>query len=125
MIGVIVFLGTGQYMRLVHDQLRGIPDAQRMLFRSTHIYLLLVSLINVSLGLYFTPPPGNWRRRLASLGSVLLLVAPWLLLLGFATEPWLSELARPYTRPALFSALGGIVLHLLAATGQRTNTARD
>jgi hypothetical protein len=49
LLGVIAFVGTGQY----HEHLRGMTDAQRLLFRSTHIYLLLASLLN----LYLTTSP--------------------------------------------------------------------
>ena len=51
--GVVLFLGTGQYMDRVHDHLRGMEDVRRMLFRSAHIYLLWSSLLNLALGLYF------------------------------------------------------------------------
>jgi hypothetical protein len=34
-VGVVGFLGTGQYMDRAHDHLRGMDDARRLLFRST------------------------------------------------------------------------------------------
>ena len=43
LLGVLAFLATGQY----HEHLRGMDDAQRLLFRSAHIYLLLASLLNL------------------------------------------------------------------------------
>ena len=46
------FLARGQYMDLAHDHLRGLEEATRLLFRSTHIYLLFSALLNVVLGLY-------------------------------------------------------------------------
>jgi len=39
--GVVAFLLTGQYMDRVHDHLRDMDPTPRLLFRSTHIYLLL------------------------------------------------------------------------------------
>jgi hypothetical protein len=110
--GVAVFLATGQYMDRAHDHFRDMDDTRRLLFRSTHIYLLLASLLNLSLGLYLSDAGPGWRRWAQRAGSALVLLAPPLLVAGFATEPWLSGLDRPYSRPALYGALAGMVLHL-------------
>jgi len=120
LVFLVVFLGTGQYMDLVHDHLRGMDDVRRMLFRSVHIYLLLAALLNLALGLYLRPGAEAPARLLQILGSLPVLVAPALLLQAFFTEPQLAELARPYTRPALYSMLGGMLLHLLAVAGDRS-----
>ncbi len=116
--GVAAFLGTGQYMDRWHDHLRGMADAQRMLFRSTHIYLLWASLLNVVAGLYLAGRAG-WRRVPQNLGSCLLLLAPATLLVAFSTEPWLDGLDRPYSRPAIYGSLAGVILHLVAAGADR------
>jgi hypothetical protein len=118
-VGIVAFIATGQYMDLYHAHLVGMPDVQRMLFRSTHIYLLLASITNAALGLHLTPSMSGWRRVVAGVGSTLLLLAPLLILIGFSTEPWLSNLDRPYSRPALFGSLAGIVLHLVAVPWRR------
>jgi hypothetical protein len=99
-------------MDKVHDQLRGMDDARRLLFRSAHLYLLFGSLVNLALGLYLSPAPG-WRRWVRPVGSVLILAAPFLAAAGFFTEPWLSELERPYSRPAAYGCLAGMMLHLV------------
>jgi hypothetical protein len=110
--GVVGFLATGQYMDLVHDHLRGMDDARRLLFRSTHLYLLFGSLVNLALGLYLRPAPG-WRRWVRPVGSGLVLSTPFLAAAGFFTEPWLSGLARPYSSPAAYACLAGMFLHLV------------
>jgi hypothetical protein len=110
--GVIGFLGTGQYMDKVHDHLQGMDDARRLLFRSTHLYLLFGSLLNLALGLYLRPALG-WRWWVRLVGSVLLLAAPFLAAAGFFTEPWLSGLDRPYSRPVAYGCLAGMLLHLV------------
>jgi hypothetical protein len=112
--GVAAFLATGQYMDRAHDHLRGMDDARRLLFRSTHIYLLFASLLNAILGLYLPADPGGWRRWARTLGSLLVLAAPPLAAAAFFTEPWLSDLDRPYTRPVAYGSLAGVILHLLA-----------
>lgn len=118
--GIVTFLLTGQYMDRFHAHLVGMPNEQRLLFRSTHIYLLLASALNIPLGLYLAWPVSKIRRGMILLGSAPLIAAPVILLVAFAREPWMTELARPFTRPALFGVLAGIVLHLLAGIPSRS-----
>jgi hypothetical protein len=114
LLGVAAFLASGLYMHFGHDHLRGMDDARRLLFRSTHIYLLFASLLNLALGLYQLPQPAGWRRWLQAAGSALVLAAPPLLATGFLTEPWLTELARPYSLPAIKGSLAGMLLHAVS-----------
>jgi hypothetical protein len=100
-------------MDRAHDHLRGYDDARRLLFRSTHLYLLFTSLVNVALGLYARPASG-WRRWPRNVGSLILLATPALATLAFFTEPWLDGLDRPYTRPTAYGCLAGVVLHIMA-----------
>ncbi len=113
--GVAAFLGTGLYMDRVHGHLRGYDDTVRMLYRSTHIYLLLSASINVMTGLYLRPAESTARRLLQGLGSVALVVGPPILLAAFCVEPYLSDLARPWSRIAIYLTLVGVVFHLLSA----------
>jgi hypothetical protein len=117
--GVIGFLLTGQYMDKVHDRLHGMEDARRLLFRSCHIYLLFGSLLNLALGLYLVPAVG-WRRWVAGAGSALVLVTPFWTAVGFFTEPWLSDLERPYSRPAIIGCFAGMLLHLICWSPRAT-----
>ncbi|MBO6576491.1 MAG: hypothetical protein JJ896_12750 [Rhodothermales bacterium] len=107
---VIMFLATGQYMDRVHAHLEGMADAQRMLFRSTHLYILFTGLMNLGLGIYHQPFRDRLARPLQNVGSLLLLAVPVLITVGFFTEPFLTEFARPYTRPAAYMSLAGGVL---------------
>jgi hypothetical protein len=99
-------------------------DAQRLLFRSTHIYLLLSSLVNLALGLYSRPGIG-WRHWVRSVGSLLVLTAPFVQAIGFFTEPWLSGLARPYTGPAIYACYGGMLLHVIAMSPDKRVAAPE
>jgi len=123
-IGVVGVVGTGQYMDRVHDHLRGMDDARRLLFRSTHLYLLFGSLVNMALGLHHRPAHG-WRRWVRALGSTLVLATPFLAAAGFFVEPWLTDLDRPYTRPATYGCLAGMLLHLLAISAPTVRGERD
>ena len=121
--GVVGFLATGQYMDKVHDHLRGMDDARRLLFRSTHLYLLFGSLVNLALGLYLRPALG-WRRWVRPVGSLLVLATPFLAAAGFFAEPWLSGLERPYSSPAAYGCLAGMLVHLACLqAGRETSCA--
>jgi hypothetical protein len=118
LVTLVAFLASGQYMDREYDHLRGLDDATRLLFRSAHIYLLFSALLNLALGLYLTERPG-WRRWLQRGGSVLLLATPVLFAVAFLTEPWLTELERPYARPGIYFSLAGMLLHLIGSTPPR------
>ena len=111
----VAFFGfTGHWMDGVHDHLVGYDTTTRMLFRSVHIYILLVGIAHFFLGLNYQPATVLWRQALQGIGSLLLLAAPFYLGIAFFTEPWLEELARPYTRPALYAMFGGGLAYFAA-----------
>jgi hypothetical protein len=112
---VVLFAGTGLYMHVRYDHLHGMSDTTRLLFRSTHIYLLFSGLLNLALGLHLATAAAALPRRLQQLGSVLVLLGPLLLLSAFLREPFLGGLARPFTSPAVYTTLVGMGLHWLAS----------
>lgn len=120
---VAVFLGTGQYMDRIHAHLEGMPDGPRMLYRSAHIYLLYAGLLNLLLGAYFMPAAPGWRRGLQAVGSALLLIVPPLLLAAFFAEPALTDLERPWARPAIIMSLAGVACHALGHSGGSSRPA--
>jgi hypothetical protein len=116
LLALIAFALTGQYMDRVHDHLRDMEAAPRLLFRSAHIYLLFSGLLNCVLGLARGPETAPWRRGTAIAGSLCLLATPPLFLLGFFRESWMEGLNRPYCRLAVYLSLAGVLFHLLAQT---------
>jgi hypothetical protein len=118
LIALAAFLATGFYMRLGYNSLRGLDDSTRLLFRSSHIYLLFTALLNLVLGLYAEPARLGWRAWLRQAGSALVLMAPLLCAMAFFREPWLTGLERPYARLAIIGSLVGVLAHL--ASGERT-----
>lgn len=116
---LLAFVASGQFMDLRYDHLRGMDDATRLLFRSTHIYLLFLALVNLTLGLYLTARPPGWRLWLQRIGSVPILVAPFVQGVGFLTEPWMSGLERPYSRTAVIGGFVGMMFHLVGAWPRR------
>lgn len=117
-LGLLAFVLQGQYMDLALAHLVGMADAPRMLFRSSHIYLLLVALLNVVMGVYMRGDIRFLIPELQVVVSVVVLAAPFALLVGFFLEPRLADLMRPYTRPALYGLFGiGVILSLVGVFG--------
>jgi hypothetical protein len=112
---LLVFLMTGQFMDKQLGHLVGMADGPRMLYRSSHIYLLWSGLLNVSLGLYPIQFGHGWSGGAKRLGSVLILVSPPLLLISFFLEPHLSNFERPYSRAANYLVTLGVLLHLFSS----------
>ena len=117
---LLLFFGTGATMHFRYDHLRGMTDATRLLFRSTHIYLLYSALLNLGLGLYLQDAAAPWARRLQQAGSVLILAGPLLALAAFFREPFLGGLQRPFTFPVAVGSLVGIALHLASQGRSRS-----
>ena len=110
----VAFLLTGQYMDRWLGHLEAMADLPRMLYRSGHIYLLFTALLNVVLGLYMADAGNGSARVLARAGSLLILAAPVLLLIGFDREPSRTDYERPYARLAIYGSAAGVLGHLLA-----------
>ncbi|MBD0325271.1 MAG: hypothetical protein ICV68_02510 [Pyrinomonadaceae bacterium] len=115
---VVIFLLTGQYLETYYPHMENVDDGMRMLFRSRHIYILLAGLINIGIGTYFTYQQKRWRQIMQLTGSVLLLVAPFLLLAAFFYEPPRANLQRTFTLPSIVALLTGTLLHLLSGARQ-------
>jgi hypothetical protein len=111
---VIVFLLTGQYMAIHLNSLNGMPDGQRMLYRSRHIYILLSGLLNVGIGTYLTDRLTRGRRILQLVGSGMIATAPGLFLLAFFYEPNLPALQTPLSLLGMIIIFAGTLLHLFS-----------
>lgn len=122
LIGVFVFILTGQYMDREYNHLIDMPDGARMLFRSGHIYFLLASVINVVMGVYCVRARLKLCQLIQVLVSVLFLLSPVLLLIGFFTEPHMDDLLRPYSRLGLYGIFGGVLLLVLQGVLDKENS---
>ena len=112
-IGIFLFLLSGQYMGIVHSQLAGMADGPRMLYRSAHIYLLLLSVIHLMIGVYLQPNQNQLNRIVQGIISLLLFLAPILVMIGFFTEAKLAGLTRPYTLYSMYAIFTVVVIVLL------------
>ena len=111
-LGVLVFLGTGLYMRLGFPDLYAGNEALRYMYRANHIYLLLGSLVNVVLGIYLAAPESGWRALLSRTGSVLAVISPMLLAYAFFAEVPKASPERVLTALGVFSLAAGVVAQL-------------
>ncbi len=116
-IVVVVFLLTGQYMEYVRNPT--LPDGERVLYRSRHIYILLAGLLNLGIGLYFSYRPRGWRRTLQTIGSVLLFIAPAFLLAGFFYEPTRGPEHTMIAPLGIFAVALGTIFHAIGSFRDR------
>ena len=114
-LAVIAFLATGQVMYHAYDQLQGLADGPRLLFRSSHLYILLSAIPHLVLAVYLEPAGAARLGRLQLPMSLLLAAATLLMTAAFFVEPRLTGLSRPLTLAGavalLAAALLAIVLH--------------
>ena len=75
LLGILVFVLSGQAMRQHKPPGRSLADGQRMMFLSRHIYILGSALVNLTLGLYLRLENRGWRRNLQVAGSLLILLS--------------------------------------------------
>jgi len=113
LLGVLVFILTGQYMDHEYNHLSDMSDGPRMLFRSGHIYFLLASVINLVLGVYWVRATSQVSRLIQILISVIVFLSPFLLIVGFFTEPHMHDLLRPYSRLGLYGIFAAAILLVL------------
>jgi hypothetical protein len=123
-LGVAVFLFTGQFMDRRLGHLEGMPDGPRALYRSAHIYILFSALLNLLLGIYVVTSYRRGVRILQYLGSTLLLIAPLLFTYGFFVETPLGTVERAMTREAIYLSLGGVLVHAVAVLLDLRNNTR-
>ena len=109
-ITVLAFLVTGQIMSFHEPPVSGMEWADRLLFRSRHIYLLCGGLVNLAIGVNFLLPERAARRGAAIVGSLLVLTGAVLLFFAFFAEPMAGRAPGPVSSLGLFALFGGVLL---------------
>lgn len=120
--GIAAFLLTGQFMDRQLDHLRGMPDGLRALYRSVHIYILLLALLHLVLGAYANAAAARIGQWIQALGSVALVMALALFVYGFYHETPLGQVERPMVRLGIELSLAGGLLHAIAGYADRART---
>jgi hypothetical protein len=113
--GIVVFVLTGQYMAIFLRGMMDMPDGPRLLYRTSHLYLMWSSLVNLLVGVYFIAANGKVTRIMQCIASALLLAGPPLIIAGFFLESPNNDLDRPFCGWANYFAIAGVIVHAFAS----------
>lgn len=105
---VLVFVLSGLYLKSTLPSFEGVLDGNRMMWRASHIYMMMSATVNVMSGIYYRPFPYSLAAWLQRFGSMMVIVSQAVLLAAFAVEPARNMIERPFT-------LVGCVLLLFGA----------
>ena len=108
-----VFTITGRYMRADFPDKTEIDQTLRILMRSRHIYILLSSLIHMSLGVYLQLRPQLIRKVIQIIGSTVLVISSLMLCWAFVLETYYLQGYSSYSRNGLYLILAGVILHII------------
>jgi hypothetical protein len=117
---IAVFLLTGYHMKFHINHLMEANDRLRFSLRGNHIYILLLGLLNLSLGAYLKVSQTVWRAYLQLIGSLMILTATGLVIVAFFFENK-ELLQRPLTLLAIILTLTGTVLHVVSSLQKKTS----
>lgn len=118
-IAVVAFLITGQVMGRHEPPVGDMEWAERLLFRSRHIYLLGAGLVNLALGVNYRLPDGAARRGAAIAGSLLALASALLLFFAFFAEPMAGRWPGALSMLGLQAMFAGVLLYAAASLLRR------
>ena len=116
---LFVFAITGAYMLFVLNLPEQPFDASRMMYRASHMYLLIAACVNVMAGIHWQRFSNPVANQIQVIGSILLLVMLPLFLWAFLVEPREADMERGLTFWANVSLLTGTGLSLLALVWQK------
>jgi len=119
-LGLVVFLATGYHMTTLFTETWTGGDAQRLLHRSAHIYILFSSLLNAFAAMLYSSVAG-WRIWGQRVASSCLLLTTILFVLAFFFEHPTAELKRPHTLPGVALSILGVLLLVMIHRRPSTN----
>jgi hypothetical protein len=108
-----LFLLTGAYMILNFPELYDGRDEVRMMYRATHIYILMSALLNIMTGNYLLQSSSASFLLVRKLASVLILITPIIFFAAFIYEPPEYLVERPVSFWGVVFLLAGVMLHAL------------
>lgn len=118
-IAVIAFLVTGQVMGRLDPPVGEMEWAERLLFRSRHMYILAAGLVNLAIGVHYLLPEGEVRKVAATAGSLLVLASALLLFFAFFAEPMAGRWPGVLSAFGLYAMFGGVLLYTIASLRRR------
>jgi hypothetical protein len=120
LLGVFVFLSTGQVMRFHVPNIHTLSAEVQLMYVSRHIYVLGAALVNLVLGLYVQEHPPGWRLSMQRIGSLLILFSTLSLILAFNAEPALGMAGRGWR--SFFGLIGlfaGVMTHFVVGISRK------
>jgi hypothetical protein len=109
---LVLFLLSGLYMKFNFPAAYADNDLIRMMYRANHIYLLMAALINLLFGHLTFVQSDSRARLIQTVASVLLIIAPFLLLLAFLYEPQRAAFNRYFTFFGILCLLSAVLLYI-------------
>lgn len=118
---LVIFLLSGQYLKMILPPMDMLADGQRMMYRASHVYLMMAGAINLVAGVYYQRFSFSLASRIQQLGSAQVLLAPWVLLIAFMVEPGNPDSKRLITMAGGLLLFTGVVTVAVAASAQYFN----
>lgn len=100
-------------------------DAQRMMYRASHLYILFTAALNVAIGCYWAKRDSRFKILLQNTGSTMLILSQPFLLAAFIMEPQEDGSNRLITLLGCLLVLAGVVLTLGSSFGVRQSTEQE
>lgn len=126
--GTVILIGfaiSGQYMAFGLELPNQEFDAQRMMYRASHMYLLFVGAINVVVGCYWHHFNHKVSKSLQNAASFCLILAQPVLVYAFWVEPEAMDIERLITVAGCVLVLVGVVLNLIGASVSRAYSGKN
>ena len=109
---LLFFSWTGQYLHATYPDKRSMEMGFRVMLRSRHLFILLVSLLEIGIGIYIRPTSRLMFRYVQSLSTGLLLIAHGLFIWAFFYEVDTHTIPQtPVVYWATYSLLTSSLLH--------------
>lgn len=117
---LVIFAITGQIMDKSFNHLQGMENGLRMFFRSRHIYILLVALLNLGIGSYISMHKPIWRKVLQMSGTALIVFASVVFVWAFFADTKELNWGTSVARTGIFAVASGAVFHFISSFGAKS-----
>jgi len=97
LVMVLIFVLSGQYLKMTLPPFEGVMDGNRMMWRASHIYLMMSAVVNVVAGMYYQPFTSVLAVWAQKIGSISVIASQAVLLAAFTIEPAQNDIERLYT----------------------------
>ena len=113
LLSLLFFTWTGKYLRCTYPDKHNLEMGFRVMLRSRHIFILLVSLIEMGIGVYIQQSTKMLYLSIQWLATILLVVAHILFIYAFFYEVEIIHIPKtPILHYATYFVLTSLILHL-------------